>query len=333
MVIQGTLSWQAVLQKIIVSPKERQRLANELGINTITLTRWAKEDSHPQRSYLARLVKVVHPHQRSELLNALLVAYPDMQDKLMEETTEYVPSPFFRQILKDRASIIEAMRPWQISSAVLDEALRLLDPNQLGMAVTPALCMPPVDNKIRSLREHGGRGTDPWDTDLEHEAIFLGMNCLAGHVVQSGRASSVRDVKRERYIPVFAHPEGMEISSAAAPIWLEGKIAGCLLASSTQLEHFTQTRLDLLLNLANIFALALNPDDFYPHQMVQLRYIPRPPIQEQYLRTFRHLVTSRMIQAGRRGETLNNAEAEKAAWQELEEKLIRVGAELDESEM
>jgi hypothetical protein len=67
--------------------------------------------------------------------------------------------------------------------------------------------------------------------------------------------------------------------------------------------------------------------------MVQLRYIPRPPIQEQYLRTFRQLVTSRMIQAGRRSETLNNAEAEEAAWQELEEKLIRVGAELDESEM
>src|SRR5258708_14419287 len=138
------------------------------------------------------------------------------------------------------------MRPWQISSTVLDEALRLLDPNQLGMAVTPALCMPPVDDKIRSLREHGGRGTDPWDTDLEHEAIFLGMNCLSGHVVQSGRASSVRDVKRERYIPVFAHPEGMEIISAAAPICLQGTIAGCLLASSHQLQHFTQTRLSLL---------------------------------------------------------------------------------------
>src|SRR5258708_33743791 len=108
------------------------------------------------------------------------------------------------------------MRPWQISSTVLDEALRLLDPNQLGMAVTPALCMPPVDDKIRSLREHGGRGPDPWDTDLEHEAIFLGMNCLAGHVVQSGRASSVRDVKSRPYIPAFAHPGRTESRSPSA---------------------------------------------------------------------------------------------------------------------
>lgn len=333
MITQETRSWQAVLQGIIAVPKERQRLANELGINTITLTRWAKQDSHPQRSYLARLVKVVHPHQRAELLNALLVAYPDMQDKLMEETSEFVPSSFFRQILKDRASTIETMRPWQLSNAVLNEALRLLDPHQLGMAITPALCMPPVDGKILSLREHGGRGTDPWNADLEHESIFLGMNSLAGHVVQSGRALSIRDVQKERYIPVFAHPPGMEVSAAAAPIWLEGRIAGCLLASSTQLEHFTQTRLDLLISLASIYSLSLKPADFYPHQMVQLRYVPRPHVQEPHLQTFRQRVTSLMIQAGRRGEVINNGEAENQAWQELELELIRVGAELDEAEM
>jgi hypothetical protein len=327
---QDVLKWQAVLQKIIQPPKERQRLAVALGINTITLTRWAKEDSNPQRSYLARLVQVVQPQQRAELLNALLVAYPEMQEKLLEETTEAVPSSFFRQILKDRASVIESMHSWQISTTVLNEALRLLDPHHLGMAITPALCMPPVEGKIRSLREHAGRGTFPWNADLEHKSIFLGMNSLAGHVVQSGRAASVRNVKNERYIPVFSYPEDMEKSAGAAPIWLEGKIAGCLLAASTQLEHFTQARMDLLTTLANIYSLALNPGDFYEHHLVQLRYIPRPDVQHEYLKSYRQRVVSLMIDAGQTDRSLSSAEAELNAWQEIEEELLSKGPEMEE---
>lgn len=327
---QETLNWQAVLQKIVQPPKERQRLAVALGINVITLIRWARADSHPQRSYLVRLVKVVQPHQRAELLNALLVAYPDMQDKLMEETADFVPSSFCRQILRDRASIIETLRPWQLSGTIINEAIKLLDPHQLGMAITPALCMPPVDGKIRSLREHGGRGTVPWTADLEHKSVFLGLNSLAGYVVQSARPQSVRDVKKEKYIPVFAHPEDMEVSAAAAPIWLEGKIAGCLLAASTQIEHFTQARLDLLVNFANIFSLALNPSDFYGHHMVHLRYIPRPPIQHEYLKTFRQRATHIMTEAGKNGQPTSNAEAEKLAWQNIEERLLEVGATLED---
>ena len=324
--------WQAVLQKIIQSTKERQRLATALGINIITLSRWVKADSHPQRSYLLRLVKVVQPVHRAEMLSALVRAYPDMHDKFMEEIAETVPPSFFRQILKDRASIIETLRPWQISGAVLNEALKLLDPHQLGMAVTAALCMPPVDGKIRSLREHGGRGTAPWNADLEQQSVFLGLNSLAGHVVIFGRAASVPDVRKERYIPVFGHPANWELSAGAAPIWLQGKIAGCLLAASLQLEHFTQERMDLLMTFASIFSLALNPAEFYDHQAVQLRYVPRPPTQEEYLKSFRQRVTQLMITSAQQGNPLSNAEAEKNAWQAIEEELLLKGLESDEEE-
>ena len=333
MAIQESVDWHTVLQKIIQPPRERQRLADALGVNVITLIRWARAGSRPQPTSLVLLVKAVQPHQRAELLNALLMAYPDLQDRLMEETAEFVPSTFFRRVLKERASINEILRPWQISNMILDEALRLLDPNRLGMAVTPALCMPPINGEIRSLHEQGGRGIPPWGADLENKSIFLGLNSLAGHVVQRGKADSVPDVEHERYIPSFSHPEKLEVSSGAAPIWLDGKIAGCLLASSTQLEHFTQMRMDLLINLANIYTLALNPGDFYPHSQVRLRYIPQPPIQNEYLKTFRTRVTQLMAEAGRNGSMLSNADAEKLAWQEIEEKLILAGQQLDDTEM
>lgn len=323
--LQEQPSWQAVLQKIIQSPRERQRLATALGINIITLSRWVKTDSHPQRSYLLRLVKVVQPTHRSEMLNALLRAYPDMHDKFMEEVAEAVPSAFFRQILKDRASIIETLRPWQISGTVLNEALKLLDPHQLGMAVTAALCMPPVEGKIRSLREHGGRGYAPWSSDLEQKSVFLGLNSLAGHVVLFGRAASVPDVRKERYIPVFGYPTDWEISAGAAPIWLQGRIAGCLLAASLQPEHFTQERMDLLVTFANIFALALNPDEFYDHRAVHLRYVPLPQEQQDSLKSFRQRVTRLMTESAQQGKPLSNADAEKSAWQEIEEELVHKG--------
>ncbi len=329
---QDQPGWQAVLQKIIQSPKERQRLATALGINIITLSRWVKADSHPQRSYLLRLVKVVQPIHRSEMLSALLRAYPDMHDKFMEEIAETVPSSFFRQILRDRASIIETLRPWQISGTVLNEALKLLDPHQLGMAVTAALCMPPVDDKIRSLREHGGRGHAPWSSDLEQKAVFLGLNSLAGHAVIFGRAASVPDVRKERYIPVFGYPTDWEISAGAAPIWLQGRIAGCLLAASLQPEHFTQERMDLLITFASIFSLALNPDEFYDHRAVQLRYIPQPSQQQDSLRSFRQRVTRLMTESARQGSPLSNAEAEKCAWQEIEEELLLIGQSSGEEE-
>lgn len=331
--MQEAVDWHAVLQKIIQPPKERQRLAAALGVNVITLIRWAKAGSRPQPSSLVLLVKFVQPHQRSELLHALLIAYPDLQDKFMEETAEFVPSIFFRQVLKERASINEILRPWQISTMILDEALRLLDPNRLGMAVTAALCMPPVNGEILSLREQGGRGTAPWNADLEQKLIFLGLNSLAGHVVQKGKADSIPDVENEKYIPAFAYPEKQEVSAGAAPIWLEGKIAGCLLAASTQRDHFTQMRMDLLVTLANIFTLALNSSDFYEHRQVRLRYIPEPPIQNDYLKVFRTNVTQLMAEAGRNGELLSAAEAEKRAWRKIEEQLIHAGQELGDGEI
>lgn len=322
---QGMSTWQEVLQRIIQPTKERQRLAAALGIHKITLTRWANGDSQPQHHHLAQLIKVLQPHDRTMFLAALQTTHPEMYDKLQEETTEFVPSSFIREILRNRATTIETLRPWHLSAMILDEALKLLDPNQLGMAITPVLCMPPVDDAIRSLREQGGRGTYPWTTDLEHQSIFLGMNCLAGYVVQSGRIQNVRDTREETYIPVFSHPPNMEISAAACPIWFEGKIAGCVLAASLRADHFTQTRMDLLAHFTSIFALILKPDDFYEHRLVQLRYIPRPAEQQETLKTFRQRVAQLMARSGLNGDYLTNSQAEQIAWQQIEDELLQKG--------
>lgn len=43
------------------------------------------------------------------------------------------------------------------------------------------------EGKVRSLRESMGVGTPPWPGDLEHQAMFLGAESLAGYVVTNCR--------------------------------------------------------------------------------------------------------------------------------------------------
>ncbi len=322
---QETPEWQVVLQRIIKPLRERERIANALGVNKVTISRWSTGSSRPQREDLIHLVKAVQPRDRGELLTALQASYPDIYTKLQEEISEAISSTFIREILQGRASTIEMLRPWQVGAPILDEAIRLLDPHHLGISVGPVLCMPPVKGTIRSLREQGGRGTFPWTSDLEHKSLFLGLTSLAAYVTQTGRARSVPDIHKETYIPVFAHPEDWELSAAAAPLWFEGRIAGCLLAASYKTEHFTQARMDLLTEFASIYALTLKPQDFYEPHLVQLRYIPHPKDQTDLLLSFRPRVAQMMIQAGLAGSSLSTHEAEIAVWQAIEEELLLQG--------
>lgn len=314
-------SWQSILHRIIRTPAERQRLATALGVSTMTLTRWANENSKPQHLHLIHLVQMVSPQHRSELLDALKQDYPDIESWLQDDTDEQLPSDFFAQVLSVRATIIESLRFWQISEMVLKQALAQLDPNRLGMSITLVHCMPPYQGgQIRSLRERLGKGTPPWTADLEHLSIFLGMESLAGYVVQYRRPASIEDLSKDHLLP--AYQTEFEVSAAAHPIWLEGRIAGCLLASSTQVNYFSQQRLALLGIFSDIISLALDEDEFYSPNLVDLRIMPRPEKQRPHLATFRQRAAQTLLDAAQHHEHLSNFEAEQIAWSQLEEILL-----------
>ena len=156
------LSWQRSLQHILKVPGERQRMATALGLSSMTLTRWANGESSPQRPHLMRLVQVVQPQHREELLEGLKVVYPDFQSWLKENSSEQIPSEFFAQLLDMRTTTMDALRFWRISDLILKQVLTQLDPNQLGMSITLVQCMPPSEkhgNKVCSLRERSGKGS------------------------------------------------------------------------------------------------------------------------------------------------------------------------------
>ncbi len=317
----STQSWQSILQQIIKTPDERQRMATTLGVTVMTLNRWANENSRPQRPHLIHLVQVIPAQYRMDFLAALERSYPDLQGWLKDESKEQISSNFFAQVLSLRTTTIDSLRFWHISDLLLKQALEQLDPNKLGMSITLAQCMPPSsDGKIRSLRERAGKGTSPWNADLEHLALFLGMDSLAGYVVESGRAASVEDLSKDKILP--AYQTEYEVSAAAHPIWFGGRIAGSLLASSTQKGFFEQSRMALMAAFADLFSLALDKEDFYPTSMISLKLMPAPEVQRPILNDFRQLTVKKSFEAIQRRERLSNLEAEQLVWRDLEEQLL-----------
>lgn len=315
--------WSQVLQNIIKSPAERQRLSTALGVTTMTLSRWANGESKPQRPHLIHLIQVVHPNQRQELIDALEEVYPDIQVWLNEDSSDQIPSEFFARVLSVRTMTTDSLRFWRISEVVLKQALEQLDPNHLGMSIKLIQCMPPAlpDQKVCSLRERTGKGTTPWTADLEHDVLFLGIESLSGTAVEARHAMSNDNLRVNRIVP--AVQDDFEISAAAHPIRLEGRIAGCLLASSTQEGYFSQQRLSLLATFSDILALAFDKHEFYAPGQISLRVMPPPAVQRPILANFRELVTVKHQEAMQQHQRLSNAEIELLAWQELESRLLR----------
>jgi len=310
-----------VLQGILKSSTERQRLSSALGVTTMTLSRWANGESRPQRNHLMHLLQVVQPHQRQELLEALEKQFSDIQSWLAEDTSEQIPASFFAHVLNIRTTTTESLRFWRIGEVILKQALAQLDPHNLGMAVKLIQCMPPSrDGKIRSLRERAGKGTSPWTSDLEHDVLFLGLESMSGYAAEVRHIVSDNDLRTSKTFPSFKDEN--ELSAAAHPIRFEGCIAGCLLASSAQVDYFTPPRLNLLATFSDLIALAFDKSDFYPPTIVELRVMPKPEVQRPLLATFRQRVTARFQEAMYRHQQLSNAEIELQVWQELEMELL-----------
>jgi transcriptional regulator with XRE-family HTH domain len=321
-------TWQNILQQVLKTNGERQRMATALGLSPMTLTRWASGESNPQKPHMIRLVQVVQPQYRDELIEALEKVYPDIHSLLKEETQDHIPADFFAELLSTRTTTTESLRFWRMSDMVLKQFLTQLDPNQLGMSISIVQCMPPSPkhgDKIRSLRERAGKGTLPWTADLEHIALFLGMESLGGYASEVRHIVNIDDLTKDKLLPAYQYE--YEISAAAHPIMYGGRIAGCLSASSTQIGYFTQQRQSLLIAFSNLASLAFDNDDFYDPKLIELRVMPKPEFQRPILDGFRQRVSRILSTATHQRYRISNQEAEQFAWSEIEDALLTLPVE------
>ena len=130
------LDWRELLGDIINNVAERDRIANEIGVHPVTLTRWVAGDSSPRSHNLRQLLRALPKPQRMQLLASLEKFSSDVADFEIDVSAQEIPYKFIMEVLEARASIPDLLRYWSISHLILQQALRQLDPERVGMAIT-----------------------------------------------------------------------------------------------------------------------------------------------------------------------------------------------------
>lgn len=319
-------SWNELLAGIIRIPEERQRLAEALGVNQVTLTRWANGLAIPRVQHRRRLIDLVPAEYRESLKTMFVAEFAETfgnDSDWTESPGQDIPAEFYKDVLQEIATLPTPLHTWSLVNLILSQALRHLDPTRLGMCITVVQCMPPRGEtmKVHSLRVIQTQGTPPWSTESV-VSEFLGAESLAGLVVATCRPAVIQDLGiQESMVP--GQKEGYEMSAAAWPILRASQVAGCVVFSSTQAHYFLPSRLALGGQYADLLSVAFKDTDFYPPSSIELRVLPPySDLQKSYLISFQSRVVETLRQAAAQGQSMNRLQAEEAVWKQLEEEIL-----------
>lgn len=323
--MEELLTWRDLLGRIISDPFERQRIATAVSVNTITLSRWANNTSSPRLEKLGILLDALPQSQRELMLPLIADEFPEISTGaiIADEISPDIPAACYAQVLSANADMPDVLYFWSVCKLTLQQALEQLDARRLGMVIMVAQCTPPKGaNKVRSLRGNVRQGTLPLNHTLETEPIFLGAESLSGTVVTSCRPLTIQNI--EDFPSLKGNVAPALVSATAYPILRRGRIGGCLVITSTQLNYFTPARLNLVQHYANLIALAFEAEEFYDPKRIDLGVMPPSPLQKPYFAQFRRRVAEVMKLSMQQQQTINTIQAEQLVWQQLEEELLNL---------
>ena len=313
--------WRELLGWIANDPMVMQRLVHSLGVRDITIRRWLKRESDPRPQNLRRLL-IALPEYRERFMDLISLEFEDFAEFALDDPYQEIPPRFYTQIFQMRGTISSTQLFWSLATTVLSQALSQLDPENLGLAITLVKCMVTnrPDGKIFSLRETVGLATTPWPGNLEQMAMFLGAESLAGYVVSTCHPFEVQNYELDKEA-LPGHQFEREASAAAHPILCAGRVAGCLLVSSTEPDYFLLPgRLNLVADYTHLISLAFSPEDFIDPSRIELRIMPPHTEQRAFFMTFR----KRMTEARLKLVGQYDMDAEQYVWEGLEKDILNL---------
>lgn len=318
---QEIQTWRTLFRTIISNPERKYFLARELGVNPLTLTRWAENQAAPRLYSLQRLLKLL-PEYQSALLPLIIQEFPSftLQGMLEDAPEQSIPATFYRQVMQMLVTLPESRRVWETCRNILKQALKQLDTDQNDIAVMLTQCVPPLaSNKVRSLRLLMGAGRTPWGGSLDNQSAFLGIEMVAGQVVATGQPITI-----QRYAGQQASQESIARlgSSCTYPLLRANRILGTFGVLSYLPDFFTPARQQLIEDYAALISIVFPSDLFFDFESIELNILPPFEVQAPYLVTFQSHVQHIMKEAMKNNQPLALNQAEQRAWQELEEEVI-----------
>jgi hypothetical protein len=249
----------------------------------------------------------------------------DPQEKQSEASAspESIPVTLYNRVLHLLCTTSYERRLWTTCTAVLQDALKRLDPDRLGLQLSIQQCMAPAyGNTVRCLRARLALGTPPW-SELVEQKRFFGAESLVGFATSIGRQHTIDTINEKQWLPDYLPEHAM--SAVASPIMYIGRVAGCLLVVSTQPGYFCQPALlDLIQNYAQLLVLAFHPEDFYDQECIELQPMPLFQVQRSYLSSLQQRILALLKKANIDHCPLSYDVAEQHALWQLEEELLQL---------
>jgi len=180
-----------------------------------------------------------------------------------------------------------------------------------------ARCLPPTSPRtvVRSLRGEV-RATNNTAYGRVSRMILLGAESFSGFVLEKNQATCVPDTQEQSpFIP--CHSPSETRSLAAAPLRQFGAVAGCLTLSNPHPRALGQRELLLLVQYAELLALAIPFQEFYEPSSIALATFPPWEQQQPLFTTFQQ----RLARVRQESPT-SLPQAEVQVWQQIEAELL-----------
>src|SRR5438876_4177586 len=245
--MEETKTWRSLLCEVIRPPLVRQRLAQELGVKPITLSRWATNISNPRPEAL-RLLPGAIPAFQQQLTTLIEQEYPDIfADAQYEGHNEPgIPSSFYARFFHDYTNLPINLRESSLRLLASQQLLAQLDPHQRGVGIFIVQCTPPSSgDHVSSLFKIMGHGTAQWEDTFPYQAQLFGVESLPGNALQQAHYLMIQNSAEHAHLYAGQHQEMIE-SRIAVPILLIDRAVGCLCAYINQPAYFTSTHIDLM---------------------------------------------------------------------------------------
>ncbi|HEX6483859.1 MAG TPA: hypothetical protein VF043_33850 [Ktedonobacteraceae bacterium] len=114
-------TWRELLGTCMAEADEGRRIARELGINEMTLTRWVKTGTNPHPQTLRRLLTVLPQHSELQLklIDEEFAGFSTTLagDVAAQDISTSIPSEFYRRVHHTCAALPKNLRFIRISTA------------------------------------------------------------------------------------------------------------------------------------------------------------------------------------------------------------------------
>lgn len=320
--MQEIHTWRTWLGQYVIDYQGRVKIARDLGVHPITLTRWITGKSTPRSDSLRPLLDIFS-EQREHLLELIIKEFPHFaaHQSSSQDIAPGIPREIYAHIMSIYATSPGLLRTTAIRMQILQYMLDQLDPQQQGFAIAIMQYSGMAESagqKVQSMRKACGQAVGMYEMHHESWAQLFGVESQLGDALMKMRPSIIQT--RQEKQRTFAVPcPPWEESSVAYPLFQGDESAGCLYLSSIYPYYFTPPRLELIRNYTELLLLGFDAADFYHVQQIDLRIMPSYEQQRLLLAGFHQRVTQRLIQAARVQQYLTRPQAEKFVWQELEQ--------------